>query len=353
MFAIDPETLHRSFETPFGLSVRPAGVALRVLTNDEVVRRELETYFRAYVCSENTPGQAVIKLVQGAIDLGSEWRDVGREPGKRIKEAVRDVPGGRLILKRATGVVMALQPGQAIAIGDLRNNSNQGINLVNACFAGIVMQRGHLLLHASGVTRSGRAVALAGPPGAGKSTASLHLVERGFRFLSNDRVLARRGPDRVEAIGYPKLPRVNPGTLLNHPRLRALLDPSEREALSALNADELWRLERKSDVNLDEVYGAGTVDLQGELCALVLLRWRVDGEAFQSRRLDSAEALAALPLYYKDLGAFDLGRPIRAERSVDRRAAYSELLDGLTVIEVRGRWDFAALGELVSDLLGR
>jgi HprK-related kinase B len=132
-----------------------------------------------------------------------------------------------------------------------------------------------------------------------------------------------------------------------------MLEAGEREALSALPAKELWRLERKRDVDLDQVYGPGTMELRGELRALVLLRWRVDGRAFQSRRLDTAEALAALPLFYKDLGVFGLDGSVRAEGVVDRLSAYAELLDRLTVVEVRGGWDFAALRDLVGDLLGR
>jgi HprK-related kinase B len=351
--AMDPETLMRRFETPLGLSLRPAGVPLRVLTNDEVVWGELRYYFRAYICDDGTPPQAVIKLVQGMIDPGLGWMDVQRGVGKKIKEAVREVKGGRLILKRTTGMVMAIQPERGLAIGDLRANLNQGINLINSCFARIVMRGGHLLLHASGVSWNGQTVALAGPPGAGKSTASLQLVERGFRFLSNDRVLARRGETRIEAIGYPKMPRVNPGTLLHNSRLVGMLEPGEREALSALPTTELWRLERKRDVDLDQIYGQGTTELRSELRALVLLRWQMDGGSFKSRRLDAAQALTLLPLFYKDLGAFGLEGPVRAERAVDRLAEYLNLLEHLTIIEVRGGWDFVALRDLVGNLLGR
>ena len=73
-------------------------------------------------------------------------------------------------------------------------------------------------------------------PGAGKSTASLHVVEAGWRFLSNDRVLARATSDgRVEVRGYPKQPRVNPGTLVHHPRLAESL----REARGGMDVRSL------------------------------------------------------------------------------------------------------------------
>ncbi len=152
---------------------------------------------------------------------------------------MREADGDRFILKRETGVVMGLRRGEAFAIGDLRANLNQAVNLVNACYAKAMLARGHVLLHAAGVSRNGRTAVLSGVPGAGKSTAALHLVEAGFRFLSNDRVLARPVGDRVEVLGYPKQPRVNPGTLLHHPRLVALLEPEERETLEAMPREAL------------------------------------------------------------------------------------------------------------------
>src|SRR5262249_57144168 len=121
----------------------------------------------------------------------------------------------------------------------MRTHLNQGINLGASCYAKVVLRRGHVLLHASAVPRKDRTAVLAGPPGAGKSTSALHLVEAGFRCLSNDRVLARPLPDMVEALGYPKQPRVNPGTLPGHARLSTLLDPADRAHLRALPVPQL------------------------------------------------------------------------------------------------------------------
>jgi HprK-related kinase B len=327
-----------------------AGVALHVRTADVEIFARLRHYFAPWVVPATEPPAVVVTLCQGAVAASGHFEDVRRPGGRRLKEAMRDVDGTRLVLKRATGVLMGLRPGCAWAVGDLRENLNQAINLVNACYARAVMARGHLLLHASAVAQHGRVVALAGPPGVGKSTASLHLVEAGYRFVTNDRLLALPVEGGVEALGYPKQPRVNPGTLLHHPRLCRLLPPAERAALAALPDAHLWELERKSDVDLDRVYGTGTVDLRGDLRALVLLRWSRAGAGFACRRLEVAEALAAVDLFHKDLGVFDLdaGLPWLAAPDVGR---YAALLERLAVVEVTGYVRFAALTEVVADLL--
>src|SRR5262249_33460415 len=189
--------------------------------------------------------------------------------------------------------------------------------------------------------------------GAGKSTAALHLVEAGYRFLSNDRVLAKPLDDRVEALGYPKQPRVNPGTLLSHPRLRHRLPPAERRILEAMTPADLWDLERKSDVDLNAIYVNGTIELRGDLKALVLLRWTREGVGLDVRRLPLARALAAVPVVHKDLGVFDIDRPLDTPAPPPDLAAYARLFARIAVVEVRGRVQPAALADIIGPLVGR
>jgi HprK-related kinase B len=347
-----PESLIAQFETPYALELRFCDVPIRVLTNDEEIWARLQLYYAPYVMAGDWTPVTSVRLIRGEVDPGGHFLDIERGEEKKVKEAVQDVPGGRFILKRTTGVIMALWPGHAFAAGDLRSNLNQGINLINACYAKAVLRRGHLLLHASAVSWNGCTVALAGPPGVGKSTAALHLVEEGFRFLSNDRVLAKVTADGVEVLGYPKQPRVNPGTLLHHPRLALLLKPEEREALTAMREAELWKLEQKVDVDLDAIYGRGTVELRGRMQALVLLKWRLGGPRFSVRRVETAEALTNISVIHKDLGPFDLDRsPARAGQAAEQLSRYGDLLARLTVVEVTGQVDFSALVDAVGGLL--
>jgi hypothetical protein len=66
---------------------------------------------------------------------------------RRPKEATREGPGGGgSFIKRATGVPDRTVAGGAFAVGDIRTHLNQGINLVNNCYAKVVLRRGHVLL---------------------------------------------------------------------------------------------------------------------------------------------------------------------------------------------------------------
>jgi HprK-related kinase B len=343
MLATDVVTAH-------GLGLNVAGVPLEVVTNEPQVWEALQAYYAPWIAPVTEPVVRV-RLIQGAPEAHGVFTDLVRPGTTRVKEAVQEMAGGRLILKRATGVVMGLWPGHAVAVGDLRANLNQAINLVNACYAKIVLGRGHVLLHAAGVSRDGQAVVLAGPPGAGKSSAALHLVDTGLQFLSNDRVLARTDGGRVEVLGYPKQPRVNPGTLLGHPRLSALLDADERSALHAMDPAALWALERKRDVDLDAIYGRGTVMLQAQLHALVLLRWRRDGHGLRVERLDAGAALQRLEVFRKDLGAFDLDRTPGTALTTVELYGYRALVAAVPVLELSGRVDFRALVGAVAAIL--
>jgi HprK-related kinase B len=349
----DLEGLVASSETGFALTLRVVDVPLHVTTNDPEIHTRLGAYYRSWISSGSAAPTRSVRLIQGVPNAPEGFVDVERGAGRRPKEGVQDLPGRRLILKRATGVVMGMSQEQAFAVGDLRANLNQGINLINVGYATVVLERGFALFHASAVSWGGRTAVLAGSPGAGKSTSALHLVEAGFQLLSNDRVLARAGAAGVEALGYPKYPRVNPGTLLHHPRLVALLDPREAVELGALSRDELWRLERKSDVDVDAIYGPGTFELAGRMEALVLLKWRHDAEGISVRRLEVAEAMANLPLFQKDLGVFDLNRPAGRLGAVAGLARYTAVLDRVATLEVTGGVDFSALVDLVGDLLAR
>jgi hypothetical protein len=58
--------------------------------------------------------------------------------------------------------------------------------LYGSVFAIMLMRRGYLPLHACCVERDGRAYAISGVSGAGKSSLAIQLVRRGYRMLADD-----------------------------------------------------------------------------------------------------------------------------------------------------------------------
>ncbi len=78
--------------------------------------------------------------------------------------------------------------------------------LFGTTLGAIFHQRGLFVLHACTVALPGGAVAVAGAPGAGKSTTLAALLKRGHRVLSDDKTVVRFGADGPEVLaGYPTL----------------------------------------------------------------------------------------------------------------------------------------------------
>jgi len=102
-----------------------------------------------------------------------------------------------------------------------------------------VLQRGNLVLHASTVIVNGTTVALAGDPGAGKSTTSLGLAARGHRLLVDDSTLLRVTDGAAHVTPYCRNLHILPDTaemfgidfasldLLSGNRRKAIFTPEE------------------------------------------------------------------------------------------------------------------------------
>jgi HprK-related kinase B len=200
--------------------------------------------------------------------------DVARRPGKRVKEAYYDVPEGRIVLKKRTGVVVFVKDEDRYLVGDLFDNLNQLVNQINEVFVQDFTERGYVLIHASAVVDGyGCGLVFCSDSGIGKSSVAVALLECGFRFLSNDRVLLKTRGNAVHLVGVPKKPRVNPGTILAIPSLHRLLSRKEFVKYAAMDREELWPLESKHDVEVSDIFGADKLALSGTLNTIYLLGW--------------------------------------------------------------------------------
>jgi HprK-related kinase A len=143
--------------------------------------------------------------------IGSDWR----APIDQLRQLYCDYPQGEVVpdftvrLQAISPLRRLIRPSVAIA-GDFTLPDAAPLPLAQGLLAAEMAMnlqmalgwRRHLLLHASAVSRNGRAVVMTGVSGAGKSTLSALLGERGWRFLGDEFVLL--DPDTGMIAPFPR-----------------------------------------------------------------------------------------------------------------------------------------------------
>jgi HprK-related kinase B len=321
------------------------GVPVHLRSNSPHLLESLSTYFADRVIAEAPrAGLRITALETEPPRFPLQYRDWPREPGKAgKKERYADTPDGRVVFKTRTGMQFMLARDELLAVGPCRKNPNQVINFIISQYLGQRLDEGWALCHAAGVALNGVGIGIAARAGAGKSTLALHLMSTGFSFVSNDRLLIKKTGSTTELAGVPKMPRVNPGTLLHNPDLAVILPPARREELKRMDPGELWQLEEKYDVLVRDVYGPGRCIYRAALRALIVLGWaREANEAarFEPVQIDARRDL--LDLVIKSPGVFhrDAEGRSAAETAKPNPDVYLKALAGVPVYEATGKADF-------------
>lgn len=324
------------------------GVRVRVRTNSPKLAARLLEYFQPFVLFP-TPAEAMFTVHAVERDepnLGLAFKPWPREPGKvQGKEAVCDVPGGRVIRKVRTGMQFLVGPETLLAVGPCEQNVNQVINFLVFQYTEWWLQRGWLLCHAAGVTRNGAGIAIAARSGGGKSTLALTLMNHGYALVSNDRLLIKSQADRVSMRGVPKFPRINPGTALHNPHLHSLIPAEKRGTYQHLTPEELWRVEDKYDVPVHEIYGPGRFQLATTLRGVVTLDWTPDDSTPTTwKRLEVTDRPDLMPDLMKAPGPFFYDQPAQATVPSSQLdpSPYLETLSGVPLLIASGRVDFSS-----------
>ena len=336
--------IRRTYPPDAQAAVRIVDVPIALHTNEPRLLASLRDYFGPYLTDRPASGARRVFVLQGEplFDL-ARLRDVPRASGKGVKEAYYDTPDARIVMKRRTGVVIYVAEPDHYVVGDLVANFNQAVNAVMMVFAKDMLRRRFVMLHASAILGENGGIAFASPSGSGKSTMALALVEHHFQFVTNDRLFVRSVDGYgAEMVGVPKKPRVNPGTLFRIPRLAPLVTSEERSRYASLRAEELWTVEQKHDVDVDAIYGPGTVHLQGRLRAIFLLRWSPTSSGWNVRTLSGVERRSALAQLVKRVGVYNM---VPHESGESHAAA--AVADAVSMYEVTGRADVSRLADLV------
>ncbi len=344
----------RLIERP--LTLHANGYELSIRSNSQALLDRLAHYFAHLPVTSSQQELEIIVVERPALDTGLPFIEWHREPGKQgRKDAYLDLTDGRLLLKVRTGMLFLQSEKRRIAAGPCLANDNQVINFINSQLMNHLHQNGWLICHAAALGKENHAIALAGFSGNGKSTLMLHLMEKpDYRYLTNDRLFLRQSNPLPWAAGIPKLPRINPGTLIGNPRLHALLHPERRKILEQLPQHELWALEEKHDVDIATLYGKDRINTSTPLPlrSLLILNWRLGiNEPLRLQRINLTQRMDLLPAIMKTPGPFyhnSAGRFQRDDDDLPERD-YTHILSRVTVFEVSGGIDFKALVNLLND----
>jgi len=336
----------------------PGDCTLRLRSNSDDLIAGLRDYFGHVIVEPRQPDMDVIAVERDAPDLGIEFVDWKREPGKTgRKDSYLDLPGARLVRKVRTGMVFLQSENQRIAAGPCIKYDNQVINFINSQYMNWLQNRGWLICHASGLVKDGRCLAIAGLSGGGKSTLMLRLLgDASVSHLTNDRLFVLNNGE-TEAVGIPKLPRINPGTIVHNEALHGLMSAEEREEFLSMPADELWHVEDKYDVHVDRVYGKGRIVERAPLASFLVLNWSRESEEKPSvEMVDLRQRRDLLSAIMKSPGPFYQfadGRFFEDTMAVDEET-YLTALDGVRIYEATGGVDFDRLcRQCVDGLMGR
>ncbi|MBF0235343.1 MAG: HprK-related kinase B [Desulfamplus sp.] len=359
----------KEFPTPFETLLKFANCRIRVKVNDESLLSELNHYFDNFVIPvpEAKPGDSIItepvditiSAHQTALlDLAIPFITKQPDPGKtKIKEEFIDLPDGRIVRKRLTGMYFFFGTKEHLAIGPCLENSNQVINFINNRYIEWELCKGGLLGHAAAVAWKGKGGAVAGFSGAGKSTFVLHMMSKGTTFVSNDRLMIRKGPllphnnaHQLTMFGVAKLPRINPGTILNNPDLLGIMSDEEIKRFSALPKKELWELEHKYDASIDECFGPDRFVLEAPMHALAILNWKDTGTPLKVQIVDPEKRMDLLPAFMKSTGLFFMPDS-HCKMPEPTSEAYADYLSNCTIIEFSGGVHFKEAADIYLHFL--
>jgi HprK-related kinase B len=334
-----------------------ADMCVTVHSNEAMLLASLADYYRSYLKIGSTPSTSldVYVLEESAVGEELKWLEVPREGGKQgRKEGYLDIEGGRWIKKFKTGMAFLQRPEKTVAVGPCTANLAQIVNFINNQFLNHYLRQGYTLGHASGFSVNGEVTAFAAGSGGGKSTLMLRCLENTERaFLTNDRILLKKTEQGTATIGLAKLPRVNPGTLLHSDRLRHILPESRQETLRQIPQSELWSLEEKYDVQIEDDYGPNRVQLAGNMARLIMLDWSLDSvEPTALARVNLSEQPDAIEGLRKRPGPFyqDNNGDFADLNVIDSVEHYTSELANVHVYRLTGNVDFDRAYELIAAL---
>ncbi|MCD7033161.1 aldolase [Metabacillus sp. GX 13764] len=115
-------------------------------------------------------------------DLTSVWDSLSSGESKFFMEK------DHVMFKAANTAIFSIKDGSRIIVSPFPGADFAKIRLyiLGSCMGALLMQKGMLPLHGSAIEIDGRAYAIVGESGAGKSTTAAAFLKEGFKLLSDD-----------------------------------------------------------------------------------------------------------------------------------------------------------------------
>lgn len=344
--------LLNGIDTNFKLDLKFHNVNIEIVSNSANLIKELSRYYSNFCVSSGTPDINIVVIEEDCLFPGIKFiKNIPDPPKQKIKEEYCDAPDGRIVRKILTGMVFIFSTDLNLAVGKCLKNSNQVINFINNRYIEFMLRKNCLLFHAAAVSGNSGGAVICGCAGAGKSTLALNLLEYGLYFLSNDRVLAKKlNKDTVKIYGVPKLPRVNPGTIITSDVLIKILPKDEQKLFKKLNKEDLWELEHKYDIYIDSIFGSGKFIMETKMKWLFILNWKRNGDIMQIDRINLQERQDLFPTFIKSPGLFYTPEKdkIKIDMSGER---YLELLKNIDIFEITGEVDFKKASNYILKIM--
>jgi HprK-related kinase B len=324
---------------------------IRFTSNDKQLVDFLEDYFSEFLADFSVADIEVTGLETPEFHYKFDYTVKQPDPGKsKIKEEWIDLENGRIVRKVLTGIVCLFGGEHNLVVGPCRKNDSQVVNFIIHRYIEWLLRQDGLLLHAAGVKLLNRGTALAGFSGMGKSTLALHMMNLGTSFVSNDRAIARQQDDRFLLNGVPKMPRINPGTIVHNSVLRTILKEDEIEYYQQMPKEQLWDLEDKHDALIHKLYGSGKFELSAEMHGLVVLNWNHEDAAISLDEVDIRSRQDLLPAFTKSTGLFNDPRAEGNNIDVGDQA-YIDFFSRCPVFEITGKRDFKKAAKLCLEII--
>ncbi len=321
-------------------------VPVTVRTDSPQLLEVIKEYFAPFIVQASSEEGRLVCVLQGTADVDTaRLQDLPGRRGKPPKESYYDTPNGRVVVKKRTGMVIYSDGPTRIVMGDAVAHVNQVINAIQQVYMEEHVDRDYFLLHAAAVASvHGDGVLIASPSGVGKSSAALATMDRGFKFMSNDRVLVQLAGTGARLVGVPKKPRINPGTVLALPSLHHLIPEPQRNEYAQMEPDDLWRLESKLDVDVESVYGRNALMLEAPLKYAFLLEWAPGAGSPRIVRASLAEGVERLEKQLVNEGPYRPSPP-----PIPPTDVLAAMLSDSNVFLVKGGVDLAAFAAFAAE----